>query len=289
MSQEIRYAFWGSDEFSINVLKTLIGGMFKPIAIISVPDMPKGRKKIITPTPLREFAREHNIECLTPEDLRSMAFDDEYRTLNLDVAIVASYGKIIPDNLLDIPKRGTLNVHPSLLPLWRGSSPIQNSIIHDELAGVSIMLLDEKMDHGPLLDQKERPFINPDLDPIPYEVLRDELAIEGGKMLLSVLPKWIEGRALAQPQDHSSATFSKILKKSDGKINLDDNPFVNLRKIRALNPWPGTFFIHKKDSKDIRVKVLSAHIENNKLVIEKVIPEGKSEMDWKSFERGYMK
>ena len=285
----MRYAFWGSDEFSIHVLQTLIGNGVEPVAIISVPDMPKGRKKVITPTLLSQFAHEHNIECLKPHDLKNESFIEEYKALNLDVAIVASYGKIIPGNILSIPKRDTLNIHPSLLPLWRGSSPVQSSIINDNKTGVSIMLLDEKMDHGPILDQKERIFESPDLDPVKYVVLRDELAITGGRMLLELLPKWIDGSATAIPQNHDLATFSKILTKEDGHIYLDDEPTRNLRKVRALNPWPGTFFIYHMGERHIRVKVLSAHIEENKLIIEKVVPEGKSEMDWQSFERGYRK
>jgi methionyl-tRNA formyltransferase len=285
----ISYSFWGSDEFSIKVLEELISANMKPAVIISVPDQPKGRKKIITPTILKSFARDRNIECLTPADLKDAEFTDIYSKYNLDVAVVASYGKIIPQGILDIPQHKTLNVHPSLLPLWRGSSPVQNTILHDDVAGVSIMLLDSKMDHGPILLQKEVILENPDTNPPSYESLRDQLATTGGQILAQAMLSWVGGNTTAETQDHSQATFTKMLRKSDGLIDISDNPFLNIRKIRAMNPWPGAFFILHKDNKEIRVKVLAAHIDGDKLIIERVVPEGKNEMDWESFEKGYLK
>ena len=285
----MKYAFWGSDEFSIKVLEELIVAGMKPGIVISVPDQPTGRKKIITPTPLKSFAERLGITCLTPSDLKDPEFIQVYSQEGLDLAIVASYGKIIPQNILDVPEHETLNIHPSLLPKWRGSSPIQNTIMHDDIAGVSIMLMDNKMDHGDIILQKERALEHPDINPPTYESLRDELATEGGRMLVEAIPSWISQQKTHLAQDHSQATFTKMLGKSDGHIDLTGNPFSNIRKIRALSPWPGTFFIIHKSDKEIRVKILAAHIKDEKLVIERVIPAGKNEMDWEAFERGYLK
>jgi len=285
--KKINYAFWGSDEFSIGVIEELYKINIIPSVIITVPPQPKGRKAVLTPTSLSLWADEKGIKVLSPK-----AFDDEflsvYSNLQLDIAVVASYGKIIPNEILEIPRMKTLNIHPSLLPLWRGSSPIQNTILHSNIAGVSIMLLDEKMDHGPILGNATIPLPDSNEEVPTYIELRDRLALEGGKLLAVLLPKWLDGTVTATDQDHSKATFTKILTKKDGLIDLSDDPVKNLRIIRAMNPWPGAYFIHKRKNAEIRVSVKSAHIENGELILERIVPEGKKEMDFESFKRGYL-
>ncbi len=280
------FVFWGSDEFSVKVLEVIISSSFMPTAIITVPPKPVGRKKIITPTPIALFAKEKNIRLIEEENIKSDSFANEYKGINPDIAIVASYGKIIPTEILNTPKYKTFNVHPSLLPKWRGATPIEHTIMHDDIAGVTIIELDEKMDHGPIVFQKEISMKDPDSNPLYYSELRDILAQNGGQMIVELLQTVPEIEKT--PQNHSEATFTKLLSKGDGKIDLMDNPYLNIRKIRALSNWPETYFLHKNGDKEIRVIIKEAQIENNTLVLKRVIPEGKKEMDFESFKRGYL-
>lgn len=290
MDKNLKFVFFGTDEFSIQVLETLKRGGFLPSLIITVPDQPKGRKLIPTPPPVKLWAEQNNIAIAQPASLKDfdlasyMTFD----IANLKFSLVASYGKIIPQSILDLPKFGTLNIHPSLLPKYRGATPLESAILSgDKKTGVTIIVLDTQMDHGPILAQKEISLS--DWNPF-YEELRAKLAEEGANLLTEYLPAWLDGKIKAGEQDHSSATFTKKITKEDGLINFDDQPEINFRKIRALTPWPGAyFFIKHNDRNDFRVIIKSAHMENGNLVIDRVLPEGKKEMDWGSFEKGYLK
>ena len=163
---------------------------------------------------------------------------DELRTEKWDVFVVASFGAILPKQLLDVPKDGTLNVHPSLLPRLRGPSPMRSAILNDEKGtGVSIMLLDEEMDHGPLIAQKK--ISVPDWPP-HGKTLDALLAREGGKLLAQTLPLWVAGEIEAQEQNHDLATYTEKFKKEDGLLDLNGDAYKNLLKIRAFEGWPGT-------------------------------------------------
>jgi methionyl-tRNA formyltransferase len=198
-----------------------------------------------------------------------------------DVFIVASFGAILPKSLLDIPKHGTLNVHPSLLPRLRGPSPIRSAILKDEKeTGVSIMLLDEELDHGPLLAQKKVP-----IDPRPAhgKLLDGLLAREGGKLLAQTLPLWLGDEIEPQEQNHDLATYTEKFTKEDGLLDLSGDAYKNLLKIRAFEGWPGTYATFERAGKELRVQILDAHIQNNKLAIDLVKPEGKKEMSYDAF------
>ncbi len=286
----LTYAFWGSDMFSIQTLESLITEMStKPAVIITTPPKPKGRKGVVTPSLMQIWADEHNIPFLAPLNITSDDFIKTYTEYDLHIAIVASFGKIIPQNILEVPLHQTINVHPSLLPLWRGASPLQNTIIYDDTAGVSIMRMDEKMDHGPIMAQEHIPMISPDTDPIHYAELETKTAVLGGKLLSSVIPQVIDGTVKETPQEHGKATSTRIITKEAGRIDMSDNPYLNLRKIRAYSIWPRAFYILTRNNTSIRVTIVDAHIENNTLVLDRVIPEGKKEMDFESFKRGYVK
>lgn len=208
-----------------------------------------------------------------------------------DVFVVASYGALLPKKLLDIPRRGVLNVHPSLLPRLRGPSPIRSAILNDEKdVGVSIMLLDDKMDHGPIVAQKK---VRTDPWPPRGKVLDERLAREGGKLLAQVLPLWVAGEIDARPQNHDLATYCRQFEKEDGLLDLSADAcltgrqaYQNLLKIRAFEGWPGTYAFFERAGKRLRVQILDAHIENNTLVIDIVKPEGKKEMSYAAFLRG---
>jgi methionyl-tRNA formyltransferase len=224
-----------------------------------------------------EPARTIVSEKITPELIDGLASED------WDVFIVASFGQILPKKLLDIPRRGTINVHPSLLPRLRGPSPMRSAILNDEKdTGVSIMLMDEKMDHGPLLAQKKVR-----IEPWPPRGKQfDELmANEGGALLARTLPLWLKGELEAQEQNHDLATYTKKFTKEDGLLDLHDDAHKNLLKVRAFDGWPGTYTFFERASKELRVQILDAHIEGNKLMIDSVKPEGKKEMLYVDFLR----
>lgn len=273
-----KWAFFGTDQFSIFVLQSLEKAGWLPDLIVTVPDKPQGRKMVLTPPPVKLWAEEKNIPVVQPKHLKEpLDFEKE----NWDFFVVASYGRIIPSRIIDLPKFKTLNVHPSLLPLYRGASPIQSAILAgNEITGLTIMLVDEEMDHGPILNQAVV-----EMNEKSYLELENELGELGGQLLANILPDWLAGNIDAQEQDHKQATYTKKITKADAELDLKKPAEENLRKIRALNPDPSTFFFVKKDGKQIRIKVKSAHIENSELIPDLIIPEGKKEMKWADFKR----
>jgi len=165
---------------------------------------------------------------------------DEFKKLNPDLCVVAAYGKILPARYLDVPKYGFLNVHPSLLPKYRGPSPIQTTILNgDKKTGVSIMMIDAEVDHGPILTQQEFPI--PEFRFSNHDELAKELFELGAKLLIETLPKYIAGKLKPKEQDHSQATFTKMFKREDGRINWSESGEKIYAQIRALNPEPGTW------------------------------------------------
>ena len=192
----------------------------------------------------------------------------------VDVYIVASFGKILPKEVINKPKFKTLNVHPSLLPKLRGPSPIQGAILGEEQTGVSIMRLNEKMDTGPILAQREVTF---DKWPDKYSVVEEKLGREGGGLLAEILPKWVAGEIKEIAQDNTQATYTKLIKKDDGDI-AKDIPEQALRKIYAYEVWP------RARLGDLIIT--DAHIDNGNLILDKVIPAGRKEMPYADYLRG---
>lgn len=282
--ENIPFVFFGTSKFAVLVLDELKKAGFLPSLLITQEDKPQGRHLHLAPPPTKIWAKENNTPVLQPSKLdRELA--GKLKIENCKLFIVASYGKIIPKAILDIPEHGTLNVHPSLLPKLRGPSPIESAILNEDETGVSIMLVDEEMDHGPILVSKKIP--TPEW-PMYYDQLEELLAKSGGQMLSEVIPDWISGKIEAKDQNHGEATFCKKIKKEDGEINLDSSPLENLRKIKAYSEWPRTWtYIETKKGK-IRVIITKASISEEKLVLEKVIPEGKKEMSWEDFQRGFL-
>jgi methionyl-tRNA formyltransferase len=283
------FAFFGSDEFSIIVLKQLLESGYIPALCITQPDKPRGRNLILTPTPLKEFCTLKGIPVITPEKLDKKEIEALLvgKATSYDFFVVASYGKIIRQDILDIPSRGCLNVHPSLLPKLRGASPIETAILTDSKdTGVTIMLMDAMMDHGPILAQQTHTFMS---WPESKKVVHDELAVLGGNMLVEIIVPFMEGKVAPVNQDHTKATFTKMIRKEDGRIELSDNDYMTYLKYLALTPWPGLFFFIQKQNRQIRVKVESAHFETNTgFVIDTVIPEGRNSMTFESFRNGYL-
>ena len=203
-----------------------------------------------------------------------------------DLFIVASYGKIISQDIIELPKHKTLNVHPSLLPKLRGASPIQTAILQENLTGVTIMRMDEKMDHGPVVDQKEIISWTTETTPTA-EKLESLLAHEGGKLLAEVIPEWVAGNISEQEQDHDNATFTQKLTKQDGLIDLSDDQETNFRKIQAFRVWPKPHFFIEHAGKKKRVIITDAQISDEGLEIKRVLPEGSKEIPFDDFKKGY--
>lgn len=311
----IPYVFFGSATFSLYVLDELEKAGSMPSIIVTVPDKPVGRGLVMTPNAVKVWANDHNIPVLDPAKLDATFIENVQKKIGesgkIPCCIVAAYGKIIPQAVLDIPSHGMLNIHPSLLPRYRGATPIQSAMLDDvKNTGVTIMRVDTHMDHGPIVAQKA---ITVNEWPT-YEVFEETLAREGGRLLTAILPDWIAGKVVEKEQNHAAATSTKKVVKEDGLITLDMEAFACagnsviadpaiifpetqyeiFRKIQAYHVWPTVYFFLKsnggktardKNSNDkkIRVKITSAEWHDNHLVIKKVIPEGKKETDFASF------
>lgn len=279
----VKFAFFGTPGLSTIVLDELASAGYLPSLIVTAPDKPQGRGLVMTAPPVKTWADEHGIPSLQPQTIDEHVYTRLERE-PFDVFIVVAYGKILPKRLLDIPARGVLNVHPSLLPHWRGPSPVVSGILADDRkTGVTVMLLDEKMDHGPIVAQRA---IKAPEWPAHAHSFHTALMREGGAMLAESLPAYLAGTITPQTQDDTHASYCKKITREDGALDLRGDAYRNLLKIRAFEGWPGTFaYFVLPDGKRIRVKIISAHLAQDRLVIERVVPEGKKEMSYEEFLR----
>lgn len=228
----------GTPEYAVPYLEGLIQAGMKPVAVLSQPDRSQGRKQIVEPTPVKKFALSYDISVLQPEDIRMEGWTETIRELAPDVIVVVAFGQIIPRTILDIPPKGCVNVHPSLLPKYRGAAPLQEAILHDEKeTGVSIMLMDEKMDHGPILAQEKMPLAEDET----LNSLRKKTTAVGVPLLVDTLTKLLEGRLTPKPQDDSQASYTQLLTRESGRIDWSRPARKIECQVRALNPWPGTW------------------------------------------------
>jgi len=256
--------FLGTPEFGATILEGLIKNNHKPCLVITATDKPVGRKQILTPPPAKIIAEKYNIPIIQPEKVLSCKL--QATRIKPDLIIMAAYGEIIPKEFLEIPKYGCLNIHPSLLPKYRGPSPIQTVILNgDRETGTTIILIDEKMDHGPVIANRQLSITDCE---ITTDELSKKLAALSIDLLIKIVPKWINGEIKAKPQDESKATYTKIIKKEDGKINWKKSAEEIERQIRAFYPWPGTFTFWRNK----RIKILEAEtsktVPENKLAIK---------------------
>jgi len=270
-----KFAFFGTPRFAEIVLEELIAQGLIPSVMICNPDRPVGRKKIITPPPTKLLAQKHNIKVYQPEKLEIGNWKLEIG--ETDFAVVAAYGKIIPKEILNTPKFGTLGIHPSLLPKHRGASPIQTAILDgDEETGVSIFLVDEKVDHGKVITQNTTSILVNDT----YLLLEEKLAKLGAELLIKTLPDYISGEIVPKEQDEGEATFTKKFETQNGFVPSDvldaalqgEKAFWIHKKICALNPEPGAWTMRNEK----RTKLLESEFKSDKLVLKKIQIEGKT-------------
>lgn len=276
-NKEIKIGFFGTSDYSVMTLEKISQAGFNIAFVVTQPDRPSGRKMLLTPSPVKVWAVEHSIPIYQPENLKGEEFIESIKKYDCDVFVVIAYGKIIPENILNIPKTKSLNIHGSLLPRLRGSCPIETAILNNEKnTGVTIIRMDGEMDHGPIVAKKDVI-----VEPWPPQAttLGNAIVEAGSNLLVSILPDWILGKIEDKDQDHAQATYTKKIQKEDGLIDLKDDPYKNYLKIQAYQGWPSAFFF--KDEK--RIKITQASLQDGKLTIEKVIPEGKPEIDYRDF------
>lgn len=233
----LRIVFLGSPAFAVLPLERLVSDpRYQVAGVVTQPDRPAGRGKTLVATPVKQAALRLGLPVLTPETLRDPAAVAALATLRPDVGVVAAYGEILRRDVLAIPPLGYVNIHPSLLPLYRGPSPVAGAILNgDAETGVTIMLIEAKMDAGPILAQRVVP-LPPDARTGP---LTHELFAIGADMLIETLDAYATGAITPQPQDHSRATFTKLLSREDGIIDWSQPAIRIERMTRAYDPWPG--------------------------------------------------
>jgi methionyl-tRNA formyltransferase len=274
----MKYIFFGSPRFAEIVLQQLLSANLKPVAVITNPDRPVGRKGIITPPLVKTLAEKNNIPVLQPQKLSESL--EQLKELDADLFVVAAYAKIIPQSVLDLPKFGTLGVHPSLLPKYRGSSPIQASILEGEAeTGVAIFQIDKEVDHGPI-------YAKTILEISPretYESLEEKLATLGGELVAEIMPMVVNKEIIPTEQNHEEATLTKKFSTEDGFIDSETLKkaleFGGLeaitidRKVRALAHEPGIWTLENSKRMKIWQTVIT---EEGKLKLVEIQNEGKN-------------
>lgn len=235
----LRIGFMGTPDFSVPALKALHESSHEVVCVYSQPPRPKGRGHQVQPSPIHAYAEEQNIPVLTPKSLKNIAEQTEFQSHNLDVAIVVAYGLLLPPAILEAPKHGCINIHASLLPRWRGASPIQQAIwADDKETGVAIMQMDKGLDTGPVIESQSLPITNT----TTAQSLHDELSTLGSKMIVEIMDQLEQNGGLpSTPQDDELMTYALLLTKEDGQVNWSQRAGSIDCQVRALNPWPGVW------------------------------------------------
>lgn len=317
-----RVVFFGTSNFAVPILERLVASPYRPFLVVSTPGKPAGRGMELREPPVKLVADQLGIPVIQPESLKTCppgrrvenclpaGKAGKLKIPAADLFIVAAYGKILPKELLAIPAHGALNIHPSIIPRWRGPSPVQFTILNgDAETGVTIMLMDEKVDHGPILRNSKFKIPNSKITAVE---LSDVLAKLGADLLLETIPEWLVGHISPEEQDHAQATFSRILMKEDGRIDWS-HPAVEIeRMIRAFSPWPSAYTLLLRRGREVRLHIEAASVVTRESVVgtspgtvserggllsvatsegeislEHVRPEGKQSMNGAAFRNGY--
>ena len=276
--------FFGSDEFSLPVLRALVEAGWPVAAVVTKADRPAGRGRAVISPPIKQFADQNHIPVLQPEKLRDV--NDELTTFGVQSGVVASFGKIIPDSTLEIFTGGLINIHPSLLPKYRGPSPIEAAILNgDKATGVTLMKLESQMDAGPIYVQERVPLKGSETQVTLYQ----QLAGIGAQLLLKHLPDTISGKLEPTAQDDAQATYVQLIKKEDGQVDWTKSAKDIEQQIRAYSIWPGSrtelfgreviiTAAHVAQPDEPTAKLLTHESADGTLVIDRLKPAGKREM-----------
>lgn len=275
-----KFVFFGTPYVARDTLAALIENGYTPALVVTNPDAPRGRGQVMTASETKVLALEKGVPVLTPDTLDQKTIE-EITTYGAEYAIVVAYGKIFPQTLIDAFPKGAINVHYSLLPKYRGASPVESALLAGEtVTGVTVQQLALKMDAGDILTQRELPIE-------PTETARElkpRLIALGSTLLVETLPAFLMGEIIPVPQVDSDATRARKFTKEDGLVNLEDPGEVNWRKYRAFAEWPGTYFFSSEGGSASggentkRYKITKARFEHGKFIIERVIPEGGREI-----------
>ena len=234
-----RVIFMGTPDFAVAPLRALIENpAYQVVGVVTQPDRPAGRGRTLQESPVKQAAIAAEIPTVQPEKLRAPGVFEQLKTWQPDLIVVAAFGQILRQNVLDLPRFGCVNVHASLLPRWRGAAPIQAAIrAGDAQTGITIMRMDAGLDTGPMLRAKAVPITLMDTG----ESVHDKLAILGGELLIETLGDYLGGQIIPQPQDASVQTYAPMISKEDGRIDWSQSAVAIDRQVRAYDPWPGTF------------------------------------------------
>lgn len=253
----VRAVFFGSGSFAVPILDALVAlPGIRVEAVVSAPDRPVGRKAIPTPTPVTVRARDLGLPLLQPMRVRKPEAVDALAAVAPDLVVLADYGQLIPRALLDLPRRGFLNLHPSALPRWRGAAPIAATILAgDTESAVTLMVVTEEMDAGPIVAVEA---LNVRADDTAV-TLEERASAAAARLLVRALPEWLAGRLLARPQPAEGVTFTRPLRREDGLLDPERSAAELERQVRAYQPWPGAY-IQSEKTGDVRLIVSTAHV-----------------------------
>ena len=299
-NSKLNFAFFGTPDVASETLEILKENGYLPSLIVTAPDKPQGRKMIVTPPPAKVWAEKNNIPFIQPEKLSGSDLEffvaegpasakaklaeegrrrEKFQVAGaFDLFVVVAYGKILPEEIINLPKFGSINIHYSLLPKYRGASPVESAILNgDTETGIGIQKMEFKMDSGPIIAQEKVAILPEEKAPD----LRKRLIKIGGELLVKTLetPSAFGHSPFTggEKQNEDEATYCKKIKKEEGLIDLNDDPIKNYNKFRAYAAWPRTFFF--KEGK--RIIITDAKLENGEFKILKIIPEGGKETTWK--------
>jgi methionyl-tRNA formyltransferase len=260
----MRIIFMGTAELARPILERLCAEspssslQFEVVAVVTQPDRPRGRELKLQPSPVKQSALQHKLPVLQPDRARNPGFADQLRALQPHLIVVAAYGQILPQTILDLPAHGCLNVHTSLLPKYRGAAPIQWAILNDEpKTGVTIMKMDAGLDTGDIVAQKQTPILPED----NAQTLHDRLARMGAELLVETIPGYVSGTIKPVPQPAEGASYARKITKEDGELTWDEPARAIWNKVRAFNPWPGSYtYLGEKQNRKM-LKIWTAAIQ----------------------------
>ena len=300
----LRVVFFGTPEFAVPTLRHLLASHHKVVGVVTQPDRPRGRGHRVTDSPVKALALEHAVSVIQPDRLRTPEVAETLRTWNADVGVVAAYGKIIPEDVLSIPRLGMINVHASLLPKYRGAAPVHRAVIDGvPQTGVTIMRMEKLLDAGPMLAKATRPIGSDETS----DVVEHDLAERGAALLIEVLDQLSAGEATQELQDFMLCTYAPKLTKEEGLIDWNLPAIFIHNRVRGLYPWPHAYtYLGGR-----RLIVLKTHVASGstdaepgtildtsdgiqiatghgeRIAIEQIQPEGKRSMTAREFLAGH--
>lgn len=286
----MKIIFFGTPEYVVQILSKLAKS-HEITAVVTQPPKPVGREQFKKYSPVDDWAHKRSLAASGGKRNIPIFFNFDKPFPEADLGVCAAYGKIIPQRVIGLFKFGILNIHPSLLPKYRGASPISTAIANgDTETGVTIIKMDEKMDHGPIVTFFKEEILPNDTT----DSLRGRLFERAGDVLIQLIPAYISGKVKPKEQNEKEATFTKVLTREDGFINLKEKNLGEAERfLRAMTPWPGAWTLLRLSATEgqasKRLKLLKAHLEKGKLILDEVQLEGKDPVSWKQFKEGYPK